>query len=430
MVRSWPRPSVPALPGTGTPPRIYDTVGDAIVDTGGRSEASLYVCGITPYDATHLGHALTYLAFDTLQRVWLDAGIAVHYTQNVTDVDDPLLERAGRDGIGWQELAESQVELFRADMTALRILPPEAYLGVTETVGPIAEAVAELLRRGLAYRVPVEDEPGAPTGQAVSGRADVYFDSRAAERATDWSLQGLGWSREEMIATSAQRGGDPDRAGKRDPLDPLLWRAERAGEPAWDAPEIGRGRPGWHIECSVIAKETLGVPITVQGGGVDLQFPHHAFSDGQVRALTGQRLARSYMHVALLSYRGEKMSKSLGNLEFVSRLLAAGARPGAVRLALLSRSYRVPWEWTPAALQEAEARLDRWTAAFQDGREAPEEDIFPATVLLERVRERLAADLDTQGAIEAVDEAAEHTVDDPALVRALVDALLGVELAG
>jgi L-cysteine:1D-myo-inositol 2-amino-2-deoxy-alpha-D-glucopyranoside ligase len=277
-MRAWQHPQIPSVPGTSTAPWLHDTASDSLVEAKPTDVARLYVCGITPYDATHLGHANTYLAFDTLQRVWRDAGYRVHYAQNVTDVDDPLLERATATGVDWRDLAESQVELFRSDMAALRIIPPNDYVAVTDVIDEVASAVGQLVAAGMAYPVDTDDALHA-------GGADLYFDIAAAERQTAWRIgDESNLDRARMLALSAQRGGDPDRPGKRDALDPMVWRAARAGEPAWDS-EVGPGRPGWHIECSVIALQELGTDFTVQGGGADLIFPHHDIKPGDVRRL-------------------------------------------------------------------------------------------------------------------------------------------------
>ncbi len=387
-------------------PRLYDSSTDSLLEARTDGVASLYVCGITPYDATHLGHAATYLGFDTLVRLWLDAGLEVRYVQNTTDVDDPLLERATRDGVDWRELAAGQTDLFRSDMERLRILPPDHYVAVTEVVEEIADAVHQLLVRGIAY--PVESDDAAP---------DLYFDSAAP--APPWFLgQESRLDRARMLELSAQRGGDPERPGKRDPLDPLLWRSERAGEPSWET-VLGRGRPGWHIECSVIALRFLPSPLTVNGGGSDLLFPHHEYSAGHVAALTGGPLAAIYAHSGMVAYQGEKMSKSLGNLVLVSRLVEGGADPRAVRLALLAEHYRSDWEWTSGRLETAEERLSRWTAWAADAVQA--DDPF-----VDDLRRILALDLDTPGALAAI----EARTAEPATVAAIdaIDALLGVRL--
>jgi len=393
---------------------VHDTATGKPVDpTGGEERAALYVCGITPYDATHLGHASTYLAFDTLGRVWRDAGLEVEYAQNTTDVDDPLLERATRDGVDWRELAASQIDLFRRDMEALRILPPDDYVAVTDEVERVAEAVAFLQETGYAYDVPTADSEGD----------DVYFDVQRPTEA--WTLgDESGLDRDTMLRLAAERGGDPERPGKRDPLDPLLWRAARAGEPSWDT-VIGPGRPGWHIECSVIAGDRLGLPISVQGGGSDLVFPHHEMSAGHAAALSHQPLANAYVHTGMIAYQGEKISKSLGNLVTVRGLLDDGADPRAIRLALLSHKYSDDWEWFDSELTSATTRLATWDA-WASGADAGHAD--DAAEVADRVRARVADDLDTPGAVAAVDTAiAGGTAVTPELVD-LVDALLGIRL--
>lgn len=411
-MKSWSHPAVPSLPGTAPIPRIHDTSSDTRKEAGGQSEASLYVCGITPYDATHIGHANTYLAYDTLVRLWLDGGYDVRYVQNVTDVDDPLLERATQRGIDWRELAASQIELFRNDMTALSIIPPHHYVGVTEVIDEVAQAVQSLLEQGYAYTVPSDDAD-----------ADIYFDTDTASRNTSWHL-GLesNLNSETMLALSAERGGDPDRLGKRNRLDPLLWRARRDGEPSW-ASVLGDGRPGWHIECTVIALNHHRASITVNGGGSDLVFPHHEYSAAHATALTGEPLAEVYSHAGMVAYQGEKMSKSLGNLVFVSTLTEAGTDPRAIRLALLANHYRSDWEWTDAALKSATERLERWTAWAATPEDNPQEREH-----LEELRTVLADDLNTPGALNVVDGWVASGRAASAVMVDAVDALLGVRL--
>jgi L-cysteine:1D-myo-inositol 2-amino-2-deoxy-alpha-D-glucopyranoside ligase len=400
LVKSWSRPEVPRLAGHGAVPRIHDTATGELVETLPAKTAGLYVCGITPYDATHVGHAATYIAYDTLIRAWLDAGLDVTYVQNATDVDDPLLERAAATGVDWRHLAAGQLDAFRADMQALAVIPPDHYVAVTERIEPIAAAVQRLLESGAAY--------------GVDG--DVYFDNAVAADASPWHLgQESRLDRATMLELFAERGGDPDRAGKRDALDPLLWRAAREGEPSW-ASVVGRGRPGWHIECSVIAQEFLELPLTVNGGGIDLTFPHHEFTAGHTAALTGLAHSRIYSHAGLVYYRGEKMSKSLGNLVFVSALLESGVDPGAIRLAILANHYRAGWEWTDAVLAEAVDRLARWSAQAA----AP----GPGAAILDDVRAAIADDLDTPAALAVIDAAGPLSGDD---VDA-ISALLGIRL--
>jgi L-cysteine:1D-myo-inositol 2-amino-2-deoxy-alpha-D-glucopyranoside ligase len=427
-MRAWSQPVIPSIPGRSGAPRLHDTATDSIVEAKPSDVARLYVCGITPYDATHLGHAATYLAFDTLQRVWLDGGYRVHYAQNVTDVDDPLLERATATGVDWRDLAAEQTDLFRADMEALGIIPPNDFVAVTDVIDDISAAVQKLRQSALAYRVPTPDALPTPDGPG----ADLYFDIRAAERQAPWTLgEESNLDAATMLTLFAERGGDPDRAGKRDRLDPLLWRAARAGEPAWDSP-VGAGRPGWHIECSVIALAELGTDFTVQGGGSDLIFPHHDMSAGHAAALSGHPLAKVYSHTGMVAYQGEKMSKSLGNLVLVSRLRAGGSDPRAIRLALLAQHYRTDWEWTAQQLDDAEARLAAWTLAFGPiavpAAVAAGTAQESATAVVERMRAALVNDLDTRGAVAAVDAAVPAGVDDPGLIAGAIHALLGVQL--
>ncbi|ABK52944.1 cysteinyl-tRNA synthetase [Acidothermus cellulolyticus 11B] len=403
-MHAWPAPKIPSLPGRNRLPSLFDTASRRLVTVGSQQGASMYVCGITPYDATHLGHAATYVAFDLLVRTWHDAGVTVRYAQNVTDVDDPLLERARQVDQPWEAIAARETAKFRADMAALRVVPPDRYVGVVESLPQIIGLIEVLRSRGLTYELD----------------GDQYFATHAIP---DFgAVSHLG--RDDMIALFAARGGDPDRAGKKDPLDALLWRGKRPEEPSWPAP-FGRGRPGWHVECAAIALTHLPLPLDVQGGGADLVFPHHDMTAAQAEAATGRRFARAYVHTGLVAYQGEKMSKSLGNLVFVSDLCAAGADPMAVRLALLDHHYRTEWEWTPRLLDEATDRLAEWRAAVRRPRGAPGDGLLAA------VRDRLADDLDAPGAIALIDEWTTQDGDDPdapTLVAAMADALLGVHL--
>lgn len=386
-MKSWDAPHLPSLPGRGQIPHVYNTSSGQIEQLDAESTAQMYVCGITPYDATHIGHANTYLAYDTLNRVLRDAELTVEYVQNVTDIDDPLLERANATGVNWSELAESQIDLFRDDMLALGIIPPEHYIGVVESIDEISAACAQLLKDGFAYWVPT---PG--------GDPDLYFDLSRAEELTTWHLgQESRMSRPLMLQLSAERGGDPGRAEKRDPLDPLIWRSERAGEPAWNSP-LGKGRPGWHIECSVIGAHYLDAPITLNGGGSDLVFPHHEMSAAHSAALNGRDWSTVYAHAGMVAFEGEKMSKSRGNLVFVSTLVAEGVDPQILRLALLSHHYRSDWEWTETELLTAERRLQSWQAWATKATAGEAK-------LLNELRNILVNDLDTPKALAAVDAA-------------------------
>lgn len=422
-MQSWTVPAPATVPAQSDRLRLMDTSTGELRHPGTEGAASLYVCGITPYDATHLGHANTYVSFDLLQRYWRACGYPVSYVQNVTDVDDPLLERAEATGVDWRELARDQTELFRTDMVALNVLAPDHYVGATETVDWVVETVSRLVQNGTAYTVP---------GQGEDPDGDVYFDIGAAQSATDWTLGSIsGMSPEQMAEVFPERGGDPERPGKRSPLDPLLWRAARSGEPSWDGGPLGEGRPGWHIECSAIARRLLPVPFSVQGGGSDLKFPHHEFSAAHATAVDGQPLARTFVHAGMVALHGEKMSKSKGNLVLVSNLRREGADPAAIRTALLSHHYRSDWEWTEDSLPEASARLSSWRHALE--REEPGD----AQALLSALHGTLSDDLNAPAALVDLDRWAEATAartgsptaaHQELRVSAVVDALLGIRL--
>ena len=409
---SWSAAPVPVLPGRGPELRLHDTSDRQVRPVAPGTKASMYVCGITPYDATHLGHAATYLTFDLVNRIWLDLGHDVHYVQNVTDVDDPLFERAQRDGIDWRDLADREVALFRADMAALRVLPPREYVGATEAIPEVVELVEKLLASGAAYVV--DDE-----------YSDIYF---RADATPQFGYES-GYDRETMLRLFEQRGGDPHRSGKADQLDALLWRAERAGEPSWPA-AFGPGRPGWHIECAAIALSRIGSGLDIQGGGSDLIFPHHEFTAAHAECVRGERrFARHYVHTGMIGWDGHKMSKSRGNLVLVSTLRAQGVEPAAIRLGLLAGHYRADRFWSDEVLDEAVARLQRWRTATALPAGPDETD------LIARVRQYLADDLDSPKAIAALDgwttdalEYGGHDDGAPRLVATAIDALLGVDL--
>ncbi len=416
-MRAWPSPDLPAPTlsgGTARGPavRVHDTPTGGLVETTPTGPARLYVCGITPYDATHMGHAATYVAFDLLNRAWRNAGHDVTYVLNVTDVDDPLLERATKVGVDWRDLAEREIELFRHDMAALRVLPPTRFVGAVESMGLITELIGRLHDAGVLYAV--ED--------------DLYF-SVAADPAFGQESR---WTREQMLDVYADRGGDPERPGKKDPLDCLVWRAERPGEPAWESP-FGPGRPGWHVECSAMALEYLGESFDVQGGGSDLVFPHHEMCASEAQVLTGRPFARAYVHAGMVGYDGEKMSKSRGNLVFVSALRNSDVDPMAIRLTLLRHHYRSDWEWTEAELWDSVDLLDRWRTALALGAGSP------AAPVVDAVLTALANDLDAPTAVAAVESWADATLGthgpsetgDPHAadaVRAILDAALGLAL--
>ncbi|MFC3299170.1 cysteine--1-D-myo-inosityl 2-amino-2-deoxy-alpha-D-glucopyranoside ligase [Arthrobacter agilis] len=422
---SWNAAPVPDLVGTRSGVSLFDTARQDTVRFEPGGQRSLYVCGITPYDATHLGHAATYVAFDLLNRTWRDAGATVAYVQNVTDVDDPLLERATATGVPWQELAAHQIALFREDMEALNVLPPDHYIGAVEAIDWIVPAVEALVARGLAYPVP---------GAGSEPDGDIYFSLDAVARLDEgddarWFLgQVSHLEAQTMLALSAERGGDPTRPHKRNALDPLLWRTAREGEPSWSGASLGDGRPGWHIECAVIARRFLPAPFTVQGGGSDLVFPHHEMSASHAWAAGGTPLAQHYAHAGMVGYDGGKMSKSRGNLVLVSTLRRSGVDPAAIRLAILAHHYRSDWSWTDDALERATTRLAAWRAAAACAGESD------AAVVVQGVRDHLGADLDAPSALAAVDTWAEGaaarggTGTHTRAVADALDALLGVRL--
>ena len=409
MGKSWGAPNIPRLPSAGLNLRLFDTATQSIRPTAVGECARIYVCGITPYDATHMGHANTYIAFDVLIRQWLDGGHSVNFVENVTDIDDPLLERAVATGQDWRQIAERETALFREDMHSLRVIPPNHYIGAVESIPDVVTLVEQLQGQGDVY--------------ALDG--DLYF--RIAHSKEFGSLSHL--SREDMLKIFGDRGGDPDRQGKENPLDPLLWQSQRPEEPAWDT-SLGHGRPGWHIECSAIALKYLGPTVDVQGGGSDLVFPHHEMSAAQAESFSGEMpFARFYVHSGMVSWQGHKMSKSRGNLVFVSSLRQDGIDPMAIRLSLLAHHYRSDWTWTPQGLQGAQDRLALWRSAVA------RETTMPSENVLTRVREVLSDDLNTPSALDAIDFWARETVsgrgsasDGGFLIRDMCDALLGVDL--
>jgi L-cysteine:1D-myo-inositol 2-amino-2-deoxy-alpha-D-glucopyranoside ligase len=352
----------------------------------------MYVCGITPYDATHLGHAATYLTFDLINRYLSLSGKRVDFVENITDIDDPLFERAKRDNQSWSELGGYQVALFESDMTSLRVLPPKNYVAVTEAMDSIIFAIERLVDEGFTYE--------------LSG--NVYF------RISPY-LESLPITLEVALEIFSQRGGDPERSGKQHPLDPILWIANKEGEPGWNS-KMGFGRPGWHIECSVIALENLIGPdyleeqsgasktISLQGGGSDLIFPHHFMSAALAKALTNEDFAQAYLHAAMVGLDGEKMSKSKGNLVFVSTLLKEGTDPMTLRHALLSERYSEDRMWSQETLKRSEERVDRLRSALSRIECAPTDGV------IQLVAQSIADDLNTPTALDVLDKWASESL--------------------
>jgi L-cysteine:1D-myo-inositol 2-amino-2-deoxy-alpha-D-glucopyranoside ligase len=385
--------------------RLYDTARRVVVPFEPPRTVRMYVCGITPYDSTHLGHAATYLTYDLLVRRLGDLGHDVRMVRNITDVDDSILPKARELGVPYLDLAEQEMARFHSDMAALDALPPVAEPRATEAVPQIIDLVAKLLESDNAY--------------ITAGT--VYFDVSTFDRFGELSH----YPRDRMIKLAAARGGRPDDPHRRDPLDFVLWQPSLPDEPAWRAP-FGVGRPGWHIECSAMAMHEHGPTLDLHGGGNDLIFPHHECEIAQSEALTGETFARHWMHSAMVDYEGEKMSKSLGNLVFVSDLLkVADAR--AIRLALMRHHYRSGFEWYDTDIDEGSALLRRLLAA------AARPSGPDARPFAQRVRDALDDDLDAPRAVEALDDLASAILsggDDTSAPEAFreVARLLGVDL--
>jgi len=361
-----------APPSVGGPLRLYDTARQAVVPFEPGPVVTMYTCGITPYDATHFGHAATYLTYDVLQRRLRDLGHETRCVRNITDVDDDLLRKARELGVHYLDLAAGEIARFDEDIVALELLPSFSEPRATSAIADIRGFIGMVLDRGHAYR-----SAGA-----------VYFDVSSWPRFGEVSH----YDRAQMLAFAKERGGNIDDPAKRDPLDFVLWQPSAADEPSWES-LWGPGRPGWHIECSALALRELGTTIDLHGGGSDLIFPHHECEAAQSEAATGEPFVRHWMHQAMVRMDGEKMSKSLGNLVFVSELRKEWDTR-AIRLAALAHHYRTPWEWTDDLMAQAASRLDAWEAAGQG------EGALDAT------RAALDDDLDTPAAVAAIDAAA------------------------
>lgn len=413
-MKSWASVAVPQLGN------VKDFPALALTDTASRMKKTLpkkstyrmYVCGITPYDATHLGHAATYLAFDLINRYLRATGAEVSYVQNITDIDDPLLERANRDGVEWSELAHQQIDLFRSDMVNLRVIPPAHYIGAVEAIPLVINAISDLREQSSVY--------GVDTDYYFSNKKDENFGRRSHLSET------------QMLEIFSERGGDPARSGKVDPLDCLVWMSQRVNEPGWDS-ELGKGRPGWHVECTAIALEYLDPSdleetlIDIQGGGSDLIFPHHEMCAAQARVITGKELAYSYVHTGMIGLDGEKMSKSKGNLVFVSRLVASGVDPMAIRWALMSDHYTTDRMWSDANLSQALQSITRLRTALEMDVCAPTEGLISSIV------SALSNDLDTPLVLSQLNSWSEETLvgsqgGNPTDLKLAIDALLGIAL--
>ena len=391
-MRSWVATSVSDLSSTLKFPqiRLTDSASTQKKPLTQKDLYRLYVCGITPYDATHLGHAATYLSFDLIHRYLVASGSNVNYVQNITDIDEPLLERANRDGVEWENLASEQIELFRNDMSALNVLPPTHYIGAIEAIPLVVEAIENLSDKNSTYEID----------------KDVYFSVKHDSNFANISHL----KDQEMIEIFSQRGGDPTLTGKKDPLDCLVWMLQRPNEPGWNS-SYGFGRPGWHIECTAIALNYLAPDlaletlIDIQGGGSDLIFPHHEMCAAQARVITGKELASHYVHAGMIGLDGEKMSKSKGNLVFVSSLLASGVDPFSIRWALMSDHFRKDRMWSQEKLTYATHEVQRLRDALQG------EDLAPTENLVSCILDSLADDLDTQRIVLEINQWVDRTLN-------------------
>ena len=405
-MKPWPESYIPPIPFVFPPLKLKATWGSSVE----RDIFNIYVCGITPYDATHLGHALTYLNFDLINRYKKLNDKRLNFIENVTDIDDPLFERARRDGIDWKNLSDSQTKLFIDDMTSLRVIPPSHFSSVSETIDLVIDGIRKLKDKKMIYQL---------------GR-ETYFMIK------DF-LNELPIAEKEAIAIFRERGGDPDREGKSHPLDPILWRGSEKDEPSWSSP-FGEGRPGWHIECAVIAVDGSGrggidnpPTLDMQGGGRDLIFPHHFMTKVISECISGIEFAAEYVHTGLLGYQGEKMSKSKGNLVFVHKLLEEKIDPMVLRYALLKPHYSKDWIWTEEVLSQANEDVVKIRSALSKSEVAETAGRIKAMVMA------LADDLNTQSALNELIQWSEETLNgavggNVGAMSRFIDSALGLAL--
>ena len=404
----WPKPHIAPLSGLSFPNLKLMNSKKVMTTIEPATPFKIYVCGITPYDATHLGHAATYVAFDLINRYQHLAGNRLDFVENITDIDDPLLVRAKRDSIDWKVLAENQIDLFLTDMTALRVIPPSNLVTVTSSMKIIEDFITLLDQKGFLYQI----------------ENDHYF---SVER----FLEDMPLSSDEAIKIFSERGGDPKRAGKRHPLDPVVWMAHQGDDPSWES-KFGLGRPGWHVECTAIAVHYLDSAnadpiIQIQGGGSDLIFPHHYMSEQIVRAAYGRGFANNYVHSAMIHLDGEKMSKSKGNLVFVSKLLSQGIDPMVIRWALLSGHYQQDRSWSDELLQKSTSEVSLLRSALAQS------EVGETKELIQSIVSDLANNLDTPAALNrliawAKSSQSSPKVNESGLVSRGIDSLLGLAL--
>ncbi len=405
---SWPKVYLPPIEGAVFKPLKLSDSNNGVVELDNSAQFSIYVCGITPYDATHLGHAATYLAFDLINRYKLLSGAQLNFIENVTDIDDPLLERAKRDNQSWQDLANTQTDLFRSDMSALRVLPPAALVKVTDSFDLIESFISRLDKAGHLYKLD----------------NDYYFSVANF-------LAQIPMPIEQAIDIFAERGGDPKRAGKGHPLDPVIWIGNVDGDPGWPS-SFGFGRPGWHVECTAIAcnyldKSGSNPIIDLQGGGSDLIFPHHFMSAQIVKAAYGRDFAKHFVHAAMIGLDGEKMSKSKGNLVFVSKLLSEQVDPMVIRWALLSGHYQQDRQWSSDLLVTAQDQVDQVRSALARS------EVAKTDRLIAELIGDIANNLDTPTALNRLLIWAKQSESDPVVnqsgqISRAIDALLGLAL--
>ncbi len=370
---------------------LFDTARQQVVPFTPGPTVLMYTCGITPYDATHLGHASTFLFYDILQRRLIDMGHEVKCVRNVTDVDDPLFAKARALGVHYLDLAAGEETRFNQDMEALNALPVYSTPRASSAISDIRGFIGMVLDRGFAY----------------TAGGSVYFDVSKFESFGSISH----YSHDEMIELAKQRGGNVQDPNKRHPLDFVLWHPSASDEPSWDT-MWGPGRPGWHIECSALALRELGTTIDLHGGGSDLIFPHHECERAQSEAATGEPFVKHWMHIAMVFMDGQKMSKSLGNLVFVDALRKIWD-PRVIRLGVIEHNYRTEWEWDETIMPRNKTRLEAWISSVGGS----------SGDLLTAVRKCLDDDLDTVGAVALIDAAVRDGQDVTASAS-----LLGVPL--
>jgi L-cysteine:1D-myo-inositol 2-amino-2-deoxy-alpha-D-glucopyranoside ligase len=363
-------------------------------------KVQIYVCGITPYDSAHLGHAFTYLTFDLVIRALNFIGRETNYVQNITDIDDPLFERARVSGINWQSIVDSQMDIYRADMSALNILRPDHFVGVMENMDLIISRIGETISKDLSYQIGTE----------------WYFKTDSE------NLSKLVTSvpNNELLEMAKERGCDTDRQGKINPLDPIIWKASKDVEPNWKE-DFGTGRPGWHIQCISLANKYAELPLDIQGGGKDLIFPHHSMSEEQNAALGFGELALNYCHVGMVSYQGSKMSKSKGNLVFVHQLIDEGISPMVIRLALMSHHWRSDWEYTKVLIDDSREFYSELSKKFKGK--------FIGQIDQDKIIEIMLNDLDAPKVLSFLKEVKPLSESQSNVsIDLLLEALLGLKL--